>query len=352
MNKPTNIKEGFFTDLANTTPYFKAAAEGSAGSGKTFTLAQIAAGLHKHIVSVKPIVIYDTEKSAKFLRPFFAEKNINVLLKDSRTLKDLTDTMDYCNAGNADILIIDSITHVWEQFLNAYQSRKGRQYLQFQDWGFIKPTWKREFSDRLVSGNFHILFTGREGYTYESEINDETGKREIYKSGVKMKVEGDTAYEPDLLFRMERFEEILDKDKKVWREATIIKDRSNLIDGKVFKNPTFDSFLPIIKFLLSDIKPKPEGEEQSDFPLFDTTDDERKYSILKKTTLEEIQGIFDKTGLSDRKAEDKVKKVNILERIFYTSSRTAIENMSLEQLQDARDRLEADEEVKQLTEKM
>jgi hypothetical protein len=36
---------------------------------------------------------------------------------------------------------------------------------------------------------------------------------------------------------------------KVSRTASIIKDRSTAIDGKKFHNPTFESFMPHIKYL-------------------------------------------------------------------------------------------------------
>jgi len=333
--------ENFFTDLANTTPYFKAAAEGAAGSGKTFSLALIAAGLYKYIKSTKPIIIFDTEKSAKFLKPFFGQHKIEVLLKDSRTLTDLTATMDFCDEGNADILMIDSITHVWEGFLNAYQQKKGRTYLQFQDWGQIKPMWRREYSDRLVMGRYHILFTGREGFTYDNEINEDTGKKELIKTGVKMKVEGDTAYEPDLLIRMERFEEILSngKPKRVWREATVIKDRANLIDGKVFENPTFEHFRPVIEFLLSDVHSPVITQSTTDHGLFETEEDNQSERRECKIMLERNEALLN-TVAAGTTGEAKSLRLSLMDQAYVgETSETAIARMNIEQLRDANDRL-------------
>ena len=53
-------QDTFFTPIGNTKPYFKAAFEGFAGSGKTYTAALVAIGLHKKIQSKKPVVIFDT----------------------------------------------------------------------------------------------------------------------------------------------------------------------------------------------------------------------------------------------------------------------------------------------------
>src|SRR5512147_1216235 len=249
MTKSEKIKksDNFFAPLENTKPYFKAAFQGFAGSGKTYTAALIAVGLHRMIGSKKPIVIFDTERASKFLKTLFADNNIDVLVRESRSMADLGLTMAKLREGSiADLLIIDSISHVWEDFVESYKRRVNRQTLQFQDWGIIKPTWKKEFSDPFVTDPYHIIMTGRAGYEYDYERNKDTGKKELHKTGIKMKVEGETAYEPDMLVLMERYEEVLGKEKRVWREATIIKDRSTILDGKTFQDPTFDDFAPSV----------------------------------------------------------------------------------------------------------
>ena len=247
-----------FKKLENNRPFLKMAFEGFAGDGKTYTATQVAIGLHKKIGSKKPIAIFDTEKAAKALLSTFQENGIEaVVADDQRSLAALNQAMKWCEEGGADILIIDSITHVWEEFLNAYLNRPdkygkpmNRTRLEFQDWGVIKPTWKKQFSNPFVSAKVHIIFNGRAGYEYSDEKNEETGKREIFKSGIKMKAETETAFEPDILVLMEKHLDLLGEKKQVWREATVIKDRTARIDGKSFKNATFADFEPAISALL------------------------------------------------------------------------------------------------------
>ena len=159
----------FFMPAQNTKPYFKAALEGFAGSGKTYTAALIAIGIHKRIKSEKPIVMFDTEKAAKFLKPLFAEAGIELLVRESKSFADLAKAMALMREGASDVLIIDSITHVREEFLRAYQIKSGHRRLQFQDWGIIKPTWKAEFSDPFVNDPYHVIMCGRAGFEYENE---------------------------------------------------------------------------------------------------------------------------------------------------------------------------------------
>jgi hypothetical protein len=86
MTKPA-IKQAnksfgnFFMEVANTKPYFKAAFEGFAGSGKTYTTALVAIGLHQKIKSKKPVVMFDSEKAAKFLKRVFNEAGIELLVR-------------------------------------------------------------------------------------------------------------------------------------------------------------------------------------------------------------------------------------------------------------------------------
>lgn len=326
---------GFFTSLDNAQPFFKAAFEGFAGSGKTFTMAQVAIGLHKRIGSTKPIVYFDTEKAGRHLRRLFKDAGIEVLYRESRTLADLTKAMQFCREGGSDILMLDSLTHVYEHFLQSYQAEKKRNRLQFEDWGFLKPKWKREFSEPFVRDRYHSLFCGRAGYEYSDEKVEDpnTGKmkREIFKSGIKMKVEGETAYEPDMLILMERFEEVLEKDKKVWREATIIKDRSTLLDGKTFVNPKYSDFAPAIDYLLDDaVAREPTIETPNDY---ESDDGKREYLKRRDIALETVEAVMVKGGLGGTSAAAKQHKVLALEQAFGTASWTAIKGMSPDKLE-------------------
>jgi hypothetical protein len=331
--RPVQAKDNFFASIGNTKPYFKAAFEGFAGSGKTYTTAQIAIGLYKRIGSNKPIVIFDTEKAAKFLKAIFAKEGIEVLVRESKSLADLKETMTRMRQGYGDILIIDSISHVWEDFLKSYAEKVRRTRLEFQDWGVIKPTWKAEFSDPFVRDPYHIIMTGRAGYEYENEINKETGKREIYKSGVKMKVEGETAYEPDLLVLMERMQEMDGGSiKKVVRQAVVIKDRSTVIDGKTFENPTYKDFAPAIDVMLESPEKLETTAERDAGTLFRTEEEKFEWKQQKKRWLEEIENYLVSVW-PGQAADQKKLKIDAINYAFKTMSWTVVESLRPEELE-------------------
>ena len=333
--------DNFFVPISNTKPYFKAAFEGFAGTGKTHTAAKIAAGIHKRIGSKKPVVIFDTEKAAKFLKQtIFDPAGIEVVVKESKSLADLKETMSRMRQGFSDVLIIDSISHVWENFLESYKQaptkygKSAKLRLEFQDWGIIKPTWKLEFSDPFVSDPYHTIMCGRAGYEYENEINEDTGKREIYKSGVKMKVEGETAYEPDLLVLMERLQEMEGSTVKgVTRRATIIKDRSTVLDGKTFENPTYEHFAPAVEVMLDSPTKLSTVAERDARDLFRTEDDKEDFRKRKKIVLEEIESYLVQVK-PGQDAQSKKFKIDAVMYGFNTGSWTAVEQMHPDMLED------------------
>ncbi len=319
-----SIPNSFFSPLGNTKPYFKAALEGFAGSGKTRTSALIAVGLHQLIKSQKPVVIFDTEMSSKFLLPLFTENGIKVMVKESQSLADLKETMRLCREGYADILIIDSISHVWEDFLAAYARKVNRTSLQFQDWGIIKPTWKREFSTPFVHDPYHTIMTGRAGYEYGKELNEDTGKKELVKTGIKMKVEGETAYEPDLLVLMERYQEMDGGSiKRVDHTATIIKDRSTLLDGRSFENPTYTHFAPAIELIIKDPTKRSDVAEADASLLMKTEEDKREWTRRRDIALEKIEAYLTSIW-PGQSAENKQMKIAALDYAFGSMSWTEI----------------------------
>lgn len=339
------MNQNFFVEIGNDSPYVKAAFEGFAGSGKTYSAAQVCKGLHQQIKSEKPIIIFDTEKSSRFLKPIFTQAGIKVLVKESRQLIDLVETMKFCADGGSDVLLIDSLTHVWESFVNTYKAEMKRDFVQFQDWNYLKTKWKAEFSEPLVQARYNILFTGRAGYEYSNETNDVTGKKEIVKSGIKMKVEGETAYEPDVLVLMERFEETLTDKKAVWREATVLKDRSGLIDGKTFKFAADDAsgyvwecFKPMFDYLTSDVVPQRVSPEGDTAKMIQKPGNNPEYDHKRKVLLEEIISVFEE-NFPKSTAEAKAIKAKITRNVFNTGSWSAIEKMNIEELTFCLERL-------------
>ena len=326
-------EENFFTAIGNTKPFFKAAFEGEPGTGKSWSAALVAIGLHKKIGSKKPVVLIDTEKAAKFLVPLFEEHGISAMVRETHSLADLVTAMKLCSEGYSDIMVIDSITHIWMDFQEAYKRKLNRQTFQIQDWMSIKSEWNKYFSIPLVQSPLHIIATGRVSDRMEQEV-DEDGRKEFTKTGVKMQAEKNAAYEFDVLVLMERHELITRKNREVWRQATVLKGRGNLLDGKVFKNPTYEDFAPAVEAVIKDpaaARFSPAARDAGE--LIKTEEDKRKFVLEKKRWLEEIENYLVSVWPSTSAAEKK-NKVDALEYAFGTRSWSAIETMRPDILED------------------
>jgi hypothetical protein len=337
----TNSLSQFASKLVAKNHFIKASFGGFAGSGKTRTMALFVAGAYKQMKCTKPILIIDNEKGSRFLIPFFQQQGIETLVKETSSLPDVLAAMQFLKDGEIDFLMVDTLSKVWYRYVSDYKEKNRKTFMQLDDWGKILPAWQQEFSDRFVEVAGNFVFSGRGGYSYEKEedTTSEDGKVKkgsFVKSGVKMKLAGETPFEPDINVWMELQEEIGKKGKlTVWREAHVMKDRSAIIDGKTFKNPTYKEFKPVVDFLLSVGIGSVSGESDSTnlAPSEDFGWQKRRQD--REIEVEKIKAVFDKLAIGSSK-EDKQVKVVILERLFGSSSATEIEKMDAERLRFGR----------------
>lgn len=323
-----------FTEATNTQAYLKMGLMGLAGSGKTFTAAQTAIGLmqmlHKNGLTEgsRPVFFADTETGSSYIKPQFDKAGIKLFTAKTRAFSDLVSIVNEAEQ-NSGLLIIDSITHFWREFTESYAKKKNRNRLEFSDWNFLKTEWGK-FTDRFVNSHLHIIMCGRMGYEYDF-FTDDNGKKQLEKTAVKMKAETETGYEPSLLVWMERSMDL--KTNDVFREAHILKERFDIIDGKSFKNPTFATFLPHIELL--NLGGQQEGVDTNRTSDGIIPDNEgkaewQKAREQKEIILEKVQALFTKHGLSGQSKDGKAKIIELIEKHFATTSWKEIEGFSLE----------------------
>ena len=330
---------------SNEMAYGKIGLLGFAGAGKTYTAALIAIGLHKWVKSKKPVAFLDTETGSDFVLPLFRAAGIELLIAKTKSFKDLLSFMEEAEQ-TADIAIVDSVSHVWQEIQDAYLARinEGREKkitrLEFQHWGPIKAEW-RKFTDRYLNAKMHTILCGRAGYIYDYEQFDEDAKKELVKTGVKMKAETEMAYEPSLLIEMERVQVRGDlggiKKKKgirsVANRAYVVKDRADVLDGKLIDNPTFESFLPHFEALNIGGEHRASDVGQSSTGLFDQSGDSEwtREKRAREKWMEEIQGLLT-SKYPGQGADEKKKKVDLIYQFLGTRSWTAVEQMKADDI--------------------
>jgi hypothetical protein len=313
----------------NEMCFLKMGLYGEAGTGKSFTSSKIAIGLHKYIKAKKPIFFLDTETGVDYTLSLFKESNIEIQVAKSRAFKDLLEATDDAEKSSS-ILIVDSITHFWNELLDAYQKKHNISRITLRHWIPLKQTW-REFTNRFVNSKLHIIMAGRSAYIWD-DVEDEEGVKELKKTGTKMRAETEMGYEPSLLAELETVRTSARTGAKWIHRAWIVKDRFDVIDGEHFDNPDFDSFLPHIKLLNLGGKHRAIDQDRNSQEMFkDDNTGEARYKRLK-ILVEKVQNAVYRAHPATTK-EDKLGRLDLLRKAFDTDSWTAISTMRYQDLE-------------------
>lgn len=325
-NKTMKLKD-FASDLVAKNHFIKASFGGFAGAGKSRTATEFIIGAYKDFDCKKPILIIDNEKGSRFLKPIFNNAGIDTLVKDTIHLADVLLAFKYLENGDIDFLFIDSLTKIWYRYIKDYKEKNGKggkplSFMSLNHWGKVIPEWQDKFNNAFVNLDGNCVFTGRGGYEYSMEVNEETGKKEFVRSGIKMKIQGETSFEPDMNIWMELKQKIDSDDLKQWNEAQILKDRSGLIHGKTFKNPTYSDFKPVVDFLKSVEKGDVKGSTKTE----NLAPSENRSTFVQDRDIlvEEIKGLYDSLGLGSSVDAKKLKS-DINNMLFETRSWTKLE---------------------------
>ena len=226
-----------FKKAAPQQAFLKLGMYGAPGAGKTFTSLLLAEGLAE--VTGKRVAFVDTERGSDFYSQAVPQRTVHPEAFDfdalyTRSLTDILQEARKLDTSRYGVLVIDSVTHLWEAAIAAYTGRQTRAgTIPFQAWAQIKKPYK-ELVNLLINLPMHVIICGRQG----TEYGEDEGSGELKAVGKKMKAEGETAYEPHVLIRMEGV-----KTKKGTTDihAYIEKDRTGVLAGKTIVNPTFAS---------------------------------------------------------------------------------------------------------------
>lgn len=324
-----------FKKAEMTSSYLKAAFMGFAGDGKTFTASELAVGLVQHMrklklpIGDKPVMFLDTEKGSDWLKPRFDATGIELMVAKTQAFDDGCSAIAMAEK-DASVLIIDSVSHLWKELTQSYMRKMKRTRLTMGDWGFLKQRWSEGFTGPFVNAKAHMILCGRAGFEYD-HFEDEDGRKQIEKSGVKMKAEGEMGYEPDLVVLMEREHDERDISK-VYRVAHILKDRADVIDEKKFRNPTFKDFLPHVERLNLGGKHVGVDTTRNSMASMPAAESDKR-SIQRAIVLDDIEDLLVEHYPGQSSAE-KQAKVKLIREHFKAGWEEMRLTMPLEDLRD------------------
>lgn len=335
-----------FQKATDTNAFLKMGIFGFAGSGKTMTSTLTAIGLIEYMrernmpLANKPLFFLDTEQGSNWVRRKIEEAGIELFTAKTRAFSDLLAAVEEAQ-NNASMLLVDSLTHFWIELGATYAKKQKRNRLYFEDWAVLKGEW-RKFTDAFVNAPVHTVLAGRAAFEYDYFEND-AGKKELEKTNIRMRAEGEMGYEPDLLVLMERETDM--ETKKVSHIATVMKDRSTELDGQKFVNPNFASFLPHVRHLnLGGIQLGIDTSRTSEAML--VTDRKDWNPVQRRIAIDETQSLL-VLHIPGQAAADKQRKVQLIRKHFDNASWTEIEEvMTLLRLRTGYDSLHRELEGK------
>lgn len=300
-----------FTKAQPEQARLKISIYGPPGSGKTFSTLLMAEGLAK--VRGKRIAFVDTERGTDFYAQTVEKRRIHPEAFDfdalySRSLADVTQAIDSLDPDEHGIIVLDSISHLWDAAMDAYGGKRTRvDTIPMHAWGKIKKPYKSLIA-KLIASPYDVFILGRQKNLFEQDGESE----EMKKIGVAMRAEGETAYEPHLCLRMEAVVDKKDSTKST-HYAYVEKDRTGVLAGKVLANPSFATIEPLLP-LLGETQAAAEDEDERiarDGELMDQQDAKQAQKAEKSAGLfrELSKAVLEAVDLSGlNTAAEQIKK--------------------------------------------
>jgi hypothetical protein len=184
------------------------------GFGKTYGALMIAYGMTG---DWSKIAVIDTENDSASLYSHLGEYK-TLSLSPPYSPDRYIEAISKCEAASIDVIIIDSITHVWkgQGGLLEYQNSLGGRY---QDWAKATPLYQKWLA-AILQSKCHVITTNRkkQGYNMITEGN----KTKVEKAGLDDEIRDGYEYEMTLAL------EIIN-DKHMARAS---KDRTQLFVDK------------------------------------------------------------------------------------------------------------------------
>jgi hypothetical protein len=316
---------------------------GLAGTGKSYLAVMLALGICKDL-KITDISWFDNEGGSKFFIDDFKREKINVHLSESLSLRDLQLAYKAYQEKEIGLILIDSATLFYKQLIDDYKTVNKIPYAKVNHYNYINQIWEREFTRPYAETEANIIFTGRGGYLWgkeEDEVNDDgkvIDRGNSVRDEIKFRLPAEASHEPDLVIWQTAHNEPKAKNKlDICFNSQILKDRSRLIQSKMFKMTKYQDIQPFVKFV-SSLKPgEVSTRSHSSSVIVPNTDREYiRRQEMKNIELEKITGILDKYGLSASGNAGKDQKqisALVFEKLFKTLSWTEVQNKDLEELQ-------------------
>lgn len=208
---------------------------GPSGSGKTYSALRLARGL---VGGEGRILLLDTERGSATLYADVTEFD-HADLPDYR-YETFMDGIKQGEAAGYDVIVIDSLTHAWEEFLDQHNKMQGNSFV---NWGKITPKYN-QLINTITSCKTHVICTGRAKTKYE--MNEKSSPTRQYTDTI---LRPGSEYEFDILGMID-----------INHNLHIEKTRLAFLADQIITKPDEDLGRRIADWLNSGAEPAPRPE--------------------------------------------------------------------------------------------
>jgi len=211
----------------------KVAMQGSSGSGKTFSALLVAYGITN---DWSKIAVIDTENGSANLYAHlgaYQVLSLDVPFSPERYIQ----AINTCEQSGIEVIIIDSISHCWENLLASHAAMVGNSFV---NWNKITPRYNA-FIQKILQSNCHIICTLRTKQDYN--LTEKNGKLIPEKAGTKAIMREGIDYE---------FTIVMNMDLK--HQAKVTKDRTGIFAEKSEFIPTVETGKTILEWCNGEAK--------------------------------------------------------------------------------------------------
>jgi AAA domain len=232
------------------------------------------------------VAVLDTEQGAAFYSQAVARRTAHPAAFDfdvlnSRSITEALSALHALDPATHGVVIIDSISHLWDACRNAYTGKLTRQGgIPLHAWATIKKPY-REMMTLLLSLPIHVIFCGRQGIDY----GEDEGTGELKQLGFRLRAEGETGYEPDILVRLESHKANRKAPASIL--AHVEKDRTGILGGSTIEWPNFEKLAkPLLGLLGPKQAPVPSDDDvaQRDANALEAREEERRQQSAELAT--------------------------------------------------------------------
>lgn len=228
-----------FKKASKAKAKLRAAFFGASGAGKTYSSLCVAEGL----CGDGGIAVIDTERgsASKYADRF----SFDVLELEDKTIQDYTTAIGMAGDAAYTVLIIDSLSHAWQQLLEEVERLAKAKYRgnTWSAWSEGTPL-QRRLVDAILDFPGHVIATMRSKTEWQTS-SDAGGKTRPVRVGLAPEQGKGIEYEFDLLLEIST-EHI----------GNVIKDRSGRFQDKLIEKPGKDFGKSLAEWLSDGSEPQ------------------------------------------------------------------------------------------------